>query len=104
DSAGLTVGYAYDLANNLTAITYPGGQTVTHQYDAAGRLTRVTDWLGHATTFSYDADGNLLSQTVPSSPAVTDTFTYNAADQLTGIAFGRGGPSFAGFTYTRDPN
>src|SRR5207237_912508 len=60
DGAGHAVGYGYDLAGNLTTLTYPDGAQVTRTYDAADRLATVGDWLNHTTRFAYDADGNVI--------------------------------------------
>ena len=78
NGAGATVGYGYDLNNDVTSITYPNGKVVSQGYDDAGNLTSVKDWLGHSSTFTYDPDNDLVSQKVGSSPAVTDSFTYDA--------------------------
>jgi RHS repeat-associated protein len=37
-----TIGYAYDLENNITQITYPSGRIATYSRDALGRITGVT--------------------------------------------------------------
>ena len=84
NGAGSAVSYGYDLDNNVTSLTYPGGHVLTQAYDGAGRESRVTDWLANATTFAYDADGNLTTTTYPNT--TTATYVYNANDQLTSIA------------------
>jgi|SRR5579875_2152424 len=68
--ANQEVDYGYDLAGNLTTLSYPGNLTVTRSYDPANQLTSITDWLNNVTHFVYDADGNLTSESFPSS---TDT-------------------------------
>ena len=102
--AGAGVGYAYDLANQLTAITYPGSTgSVTRSYDPAGRLATVADWAGHTTTFTYDAESNLTGQAYPNQTTVTTS--VNAADQVTSIsAAPTAAPAspFASFIYSRD--
>ncbi|MDQ2829081.1 MAG: type IV secretion protein Rhs, partial [Chloroflexota bacterium] len=100
NGAGQALGYSYDLANNLTTLTYPDGSQVTRTYDAANRMTAVSDWLGHTTRFAYDADANLVTRTYPNT--TTASMSYNAADQLTGIADGRPGSAFWTFAYSRD--
>ena len=103
--AGAKVSYAYDLKNQLTGITYPGGaHKVTRAYDAAGRLTAITDWLNNKTIFTYDSDANLTGETLPSTTKITSTLSYDAASRLTGIVDALGTTSLATFAYTRDGN
>ena len=101
DGAGSTVGYGYDLAGNLTKLTYPNGKAVAQAYNQAEELTSVTDWLGNTISFSYDPDGNLVAEADPSG--VKQTPTYNDASQLTGISDTLGSTSLASFSYGRDP-
>ncbi len=95
-----TMGYGYDLANNLTTITYPGSHTVTRVYDDAGRLHTITDWLTHATTYDYDHNSNLTTQTYPNTTVAT--YTPDAANRLMNIADTKSGSTFASFGYTRN--
>lgn len=110
----MAIAYGYDAANQLTSITYTkGGTTIgdlAYTYDAAGRRTSVsgslaatdlpaavasavynadnqlTSWAGTALT--YDLNGNL-------SGDGTNTYTWNARDELASIS---GGAS-ASFVY-----
>ena len=86
NGAGATVGYAYDLAGRATALTYPNGKVVKRKYDPAGNFVSVTDWAGRTTTFGYDKNSNVTSEAFESLPTVVDTFTYDAADNVTGGA------------------
>lgn len=104
DGAGNTVGYAYDANGNLTGITYPNGSVVSRTFDGANRLTSVSDWLGNTTSLMYDADSNLTSETFPSGTGETDTFSYSAVDQISGISDLGGMTTLASFTYSRDSN
>ncbi len=102
DGAGDTMAYGYDLANDVTSITYPGSKTVTKAYDDSGRLHTVTDWLtpSNTTTYAYDHDSNLTSETYPNSTVAT--LTPDAADELTNISDTKSGTPFASFAYTRN--
>ena len=105
NGAGAKVSYGYDLKNQETSITYPGSTgTVTRAYDAAGNLTSVTDPSGKATAFGYNPNQDNTSQTLPSATGVTDSYTYNAANQLTAISDAQNGTAFASFAYTLDPS
>jgi len=88
---GAQVQWVYNLRNLATTITYPGSLNVIRSYDNAGRWTSVQDWNSNATSFGYDADSNLTTETFPSGSAVVDTFTFNAADQMTIAASVKGG-------------
>lgn len=100
NGAGQTTGYGYDLAGELTSITYPdaltpldvsgpGAQqqvltgTVTRSYDQDGNLRSVKDWLGHTTTFGYSPEEQLTSTTRPNGTSAT--YTYNPDGALTDL-------------------
>ncbi|MGH2918842.1 MAG: RHS repeat-associated core domain-containing protein, partial [Solirubrobacteraceae bacterium] len=115
DGAGRTLGYRYDLAGNVTKITYPPGlvaqtapgqtisdPSVTRAHDDAGRLTSVTDWLGSTTGFSYDANGNLTEQRYPND--TTATLTYDRADELTQRTDNGPTGTILDLPYTRNAN
>ena len=89
-----------------TTITYPGPLNVTRGYDNAGRWTSVQDWSTNTTTFGYDADSNLTTETFPAASGVVDTFTFNAADQMTTATSAKAGSALSPFPagYTRDSN
>lgn len=99
--AGKTVGYQWDLRDQLTAIDYPDGAgTVTRTYDDAGRWTAVTDWLGHTTEFDYDANSNLTNHLYPNGIETEQLF--DEVDRLYDIY--NTDPPFghAGWVYGRD--
>jgi RHS repeat-associated protein len=104
---GVSMNYSYDVASQLTGITYKNGSTtlgnLTYSYDLAGRRTGVggsyartgtplaassatynvnnqlTQWKG--ASLAYDANGNLTSDG-------TNTYTWNARNQLVSISGG----------------
>jgi RHS repeat-associated protein len=103
DGYGNEVGYAYDLDNNLTTLTYPGkGLQVKEKYDAADRMESLGDWKGNRTTFAYDANSNLTTETLPSGTKVTDTFGYDPTNQIKAITVKKESTTLAAFTYTRN--
>jgi RHS repeat-associated protein len=79
-----TTSYAYNLANELTQVTYPSGRVVLQGFDAVGRLCAV------GTTGS----------TCSSGTTYTNGFTYNAAQQPTAFNYGNG--VAASFGYSPD--
>ncbi len=63
DGQSYSMGYAYDLAGNLTSQTYPSGRVITSTYDDAGRLSEVSGQKAgetdktYASSLSYTAHG-----------------------------------------------
>jgi RHS repeat-associated protein len=103
DGSGSTASYGYDLAGHPASITYPNGKTVFETYDGAGNLTAVKDWVNHTSTFEYDADGNVKTQVAGSTPAVKDSYGYDANDQLMSIGDSIGATTLQSFSYARTP-
>jgi RHS repeat-associated protein len=111
---GIVGTYGYDAASHVTSLTYTLGLVtlgdLTYGYDASGNRTSVGgSWaqsdlpaaVGSATydaanriatwgaaSFSFDLNGNLTGDG-------TDTYTWNARDQLVGLS----GGSSASFQY-----
>lgn len=104
DGSGNTVTYSYDLADNTTALGYPGAHTVSRSFDSDNRLSSVTDWLGNQTSFAYDEDSNLISTTFPAGTGETDTYAYTRAEQLSGVTMAAGTTTLASTTDTLDAN
>lgn len=73
-----TLQYAYNLADELTSVTYPSGRLVQQTYDTIGRLTKVAD---AAATYA-------------------NSFSYNSGFQTTGFTYGNG--VVAHFSYSLD--
>ncbi|HEX3174293.1 MAG TPA: RHS repeat-associated core domain-containing protein, partial [Solirubrobacterales bacterium] len=99
---GDVVGYGYDLASDLTGITYPNGKGISRAFDSAGRLESITDWLGGTTSFTYDPDSNLETITFPAGSGNVDEYSYGRADQLSEAKFMHGAEALASLTYSRD--
>ena len=85
--------YTYDLAGQLTAVTYPDGTTESFQYDAVGNrvsangeaytVNELNQYLtaGNA-MFTYDDNGNMTSRTEANG---TTTYEYDANSRLVRI-------------------
>lgn len=88
----------YANANGTTPLFYPN-------YNAQGRVTalnrlRFSPWSwDYATSYSYDGIGRLtsLSHALGGSGAVTSTFGYNPASQITSRSRSNDGYAFAGY-------
>lgn len=102
NGAGKNVAFAYDLAGNPTAQTYPNGHTVTKVYDAANNLTSLTDWLNNTTNFTTNTDGR--PATISYANGITSTSAYNDNGLITGIDITNSAGSVASFGYTRNDN
>ena len=77
DAADQTIRYEYDLADQLTKITYPSGLFVSYTYDTAGRLSTVKDTSG-TTIYAYDSTTGLVSSvTRPNGTRTQYTFDAN---------------------------
>lgn len=80
-----TTGYAYNLAGELTSITYPSGRVVQQSFDAIGRLCEVAP----QTAVCGD-----------SSAPYASGYAYSPALELTGLNYGNG--VAASFGYSPD--
>ena len=58
----ITVKYAYDPVNQVTAVTHPNGHATTYEYDLLGRKLMVNHPDAGETDMTYDAAGNLLTK------------------------------------------
>ena len=74
------IGYTYDEANNLSAVTYPDGTQVSYEYDLNDNLIKVIDREGLETTYVYDALNRVTEIHRPNG--VSTYNTYNANDQI----------------------
>ncbi len=105
---GERVRYEYNLDNEQTRITYPNNSSITRAYDHDGRLQKVTDWAARTTQFTYNQNSDLTTTTYPETKGEApedkgeDTYTYNAADQMTQVKMTKGTLSLASIAYTRD--
>ncbi len=81
---GKSVTHAYDKANNLTSMAWPGGLTVSYDYDAAERLTAVYENPGRSLFVpTYDASGRVSG--LNRGNGANSTALYDAAGQMTSL-------------------
>ena len=80
EAKGDTIGYAYDEADHLAAITYADGTKVSYEYDKNDNLIKVTDREGKVTTYTYDAINRVTRIHRPNG--ISTYNTYNARNQI----------------------
>lgn len=78
--------------------TDPLGNSVRYQYDpSTGDLIGYRDALGKVMTMTYDDQHNMLTRTAPSPLSYTETWTYNAFNDVTSHKDGRGNQTDFGY-------
>jgi len=98
-TSGTGISYTYDALNRVTGETAPTG-TMSYQYDLAGDLTRITWPDAFYAGYSYD---NLQRVTqinengATSGIGVLATYTYDNLGHLTAISRGNGASTSYGF-------
>jgi RHS repeat-associated protein len=87
DNSG-TYTFTLDALGRVTSQIDIWGLTLTFTWDAANNLTGVADSLGGTVTNTFDAAGRMTDKsfTDTSSNALSVHYTYDSADQLTGIS------------------
>ena len=72
-----SIGYGYNLAGEVTSITYPSNRVVSQTYDAIGRSSQISDGTPrtYANQFSYNPAQQLLGFTAGNS--VQGIFGYS---------------------------
>jgi RHS repeat-associated protein len=78
---GVSSGFAYSPAGDLTTVTDEHGKITTYAYDALHRRTLATHTLGGPEKWSYDDVGNILSYTDGLNR--TTTYQYDADNHQT---------------------
>lgn len=113
DLTGARMDFTYDNDRKLTDITRSNGINTALTWDDASRLTRIQEGGIIDIKYTLDAAGQVTQadMTVPLDPAdlltaTTDTFTYDAASQVStpGYSYDQRGRLTAslGYTYTWD--
>jgi YD repeat-containing protein len=87
----LVTSYGYDLAGQLTSVTYPGQGPITYSYDAAHRLTGITDAAGNSVSYTLDNAGNRTAEQFKDPSGVLAKSIGRAFDALNRVQSVSGG-------------
>ncbi len=91
DQATYVTGYSYNLASQLTAITYPTGRVIQQNVDAIGRLSSISDGATYLSGLAYNAAGQPLGFTLGNG--VQGSFGFNDHLQLASLRYFKSGSS-----------
>jgi RHS repeat-associated protein len=92
DSTTYTTQYSYNLANQLTSITYPTGRVVAQNVDNIGRLSSIASGgTNYLSGLSYNAAGETLALTLGNN--VQGVFGYNDHLQVSSLRYFKSGSS-----------
>jgi YD repeat-containing protein len=95
------VTYSYDLNGSRTSQALPNTTTTSYGYDDAHRLLSLSHQLSTLNlasfAYAYNAVSDRTSRTETSgtSAPVSDTYSYDAVDQVTGVTYGASGRTVA---------
>jgi len=103
----------YDLAGDLTQLTYPDGRAVKQGYNPAGQLSSVTfatfagnsvnsNYLTVPSADGYDAAGHLISATMGNGVQITSA--YNNRETIGSLGYALGSQKLWSKQYTWYPN
>ncbi len=108
ESRTYTLLYSYDLANNLTQITYPSGRLVNYSRDTAGRINAVTTQADAGATVdpvisavTYAPFGPMTTYTYGNG--MTHSVSYDQDYRITDIE-AQGSAAVLDLNYGYDPN
>jgi YD repeat-containing protein len=96
-----SINYSYDAnSNRLTMVDTQNGITSTtnYTYDTLNRVVSLKNPLNQTTSFNYDALSRRTGVTYP-VPTLQGTMTYDAASQLTSLAYLSGASNIVTFNY-----
>ncbi len=102
DATTFSTTYAYNLANELTSITYPSGRAVTQQYDLIGRLNQVSSG-GTNYISSVQYNGANQPQSFNYGNGATASFGYNSHMQLSSLSYTKGATKLLELAYSYAP-
>ena len=82
----LTLSYAFDLADHLTALTYPDGEVVRYRYNRVGQVVSMTGTSTYLKDLQYDFQGRpdwiVHGNGTTAQPVVDDPSYYGATENF----------------------
>lgn len=98
DGVSYPISYGYNLASELTSITYPSGRVVTQGYDPIGRLNLIaSQGTNYLSSVQYNAASEPTSFNYGNGVAAT--FSYNTRMQLASLRYSMGAADLLNLTY-----
>jgi RHS repeat-associated protein len=93
------IGYSYNLANEITSVTYPSGRIITQSYDGIGRISQLSDGVRtYANQFSYNPAQQVLGYSAGNG--VQSAFGYSASLlQLQTLSYTKGANTLFSLAY-----
>ena len=82
DANGNTTTYEYDLLQQLKKTTYPNGNTCRYWYNGNGKAVMQENEAGEQITFTYDAANRLTGVNEVGNPNVYSIFQYDLAGNM----------------------
>ncbi len=100
-----TTSYAYNLADELTSLTYPSGRVVNQSYDVIGRLTTIASGTtNYASGFAYNPAFQVTNFNYANGVAATFGYSSDRL-QLTSLSYAKGASTLysLNYWYKQDP-
>jgi RHS repeat-associated protein len=105
-----TITASYDVAGNMTSLTYPDGRKVAQSFDAAGRVSSVNyaSWNGNAKSYAYLSNpnytpaGSLIGSTMGNGISIASG--YDNRHRIGMLAYGTSAQLLWGKGYQWTPN
>ena len=97
-----TTGYSYNLANEVSTLTYPSGRVVKNNVDAVGRISSVQNnstSANYASSIAYNPAQQVTGFTYGNSVAVSFGFSAQRL-QLTSLSYSAGGTNLLNLSYS----
>jgi RHS repeat-associated protein len=96
-----TTGYSYNLANQVSTMTYPSGRVVRNNVDAIGRQSSIQNnstSANYASSISYDTAQHVTGFTYGNSVSASYSFSAQRL-QLSSLSYSQGGTNLLSLSY-----
>jgi len=107
-TSSYTISYQYDVANRLTALTYPDNMQILYSYDDLNRMTEIKRYIDGANDEILLDNVQYNTESLPTQfdygNDLEATFSYDSRDRLSTFDVKSGETSFLDLDYTHDNN